>query len=719
MKVESQSGKAAPSPQEVALMKARARVFKDVGLRAIHTMEKVELLKLQNQLGLGSEWGFLLFPEDWMPNGSLKQPSARRIDLRRQFKGLNVSAADFDLAVRTVTAGILLCIASPIYNPRYVQYLAPSSVLNVGRQLVKLAKQAARLPARLDGTLLARLPRPRNSKSERKARIEIERFERFAERDLWRDVPERSTELPPVPSPAGPPREISTKPKNRVYMPLSDEFLAAAGYRIVWLVETLGPALLDCGRAINQIRMNNPLDEGVRETQSWRRTELSKSFLRKFEWIAPDDTPILEIPFDMHFSGMGKGGEFAWPPRTMSQVRMLLRQLQSAHLFMFLISTGGRISEALSLQPGCVVEATGGIPLASGRTYKLSLSIGGKERDWPIPAIVVQALKQQEELASFTILDDADDEDDEEETTERTLATDQAPRNGEDGNDAGFDDDDELLEDIISSSGLASIWTREGGSGEVIHGEYNVYLRRLVTVLGLTEELGSGKLHAHRFRKSTARLIALSILGAPKILMELFGHKQIAMTLHYILSDPTIRAEMLEVARAQTIMLAKTAINSVEEAGGPAADKVKAAVEVVRFRMGEDFGDDSIEALAETLTNNGRDWQLVRPGVLCTKGPQVSGACTPSTAMAEPSRCRASCDHRLELGFLRDDVDKAIRFAVAQVEAATVEDDEMKAEMWRGQILMNIDRFESLKAAWSSNAIVNDLLESRRAGAAA
>lgn len=87
--------------------------------------------------------------------------------------------------------------------------------------------------------------------------------------------------------------------------------------------------------------------------------------------------------------------------------------------------------------------------------------------------------------------------------------------------------------------------------------------------------------------------------------------------------------------------------------------------------------------------------------------------------MAEPSRCRASCDHRLELGFLRDDVDKAIRFAVAQVEAATVEDDEMKAEMWRGQILMNIDRFESLKAAWSSNAIVNDLLESRRAGAAA
>jgi hypothetical protein len=34
--------------------------------------------------------------------------------------------------------------------------------------------------------------------------------------------------------------------------------------------------------------------------------------------------------------------------------------------------------------------------------------------------------------------------------------------------------------------------------------------------------------------------------------------------------------------------------------------------------------------------------------------------------------------------------------------------------MWRGQILMNIDRFDSLKAEWTSNAIVNDLLESRK-----
>lgn len=738
--------KAAPTPQDVAVNDSRARVFKDVGLPAIHTMGKSDLLKLQEQLGLGSTWGFLVFPAEWMAPGTLKQPSARRVDIEGRLKKLNLSTADFDLAVRTVTAGVLLCLASPVYNPRYTQYLRPSTVKSVGIELVKLARRALELPARIDGKLLARLPRPGQSQSETDARVEIERFERFAERGLWSDVPERNSVGTHIPLPSGPPTELPKASRNRVYAPLSDEFLGAAGYRIVWLVETLGPALLRCGHAINRIRLDYPLDEGVRETQRWHRTEVSKAMLAEFEWTAPDGSPITAIPFPMDFSGMGKGGKFSWPPRTLSQVRMLLRQLQSAQLFMFLISTGGRISEALSLQPGCVVEAPDGIPLANGRTYKLALSIGGKERDWPLPAIAVQALKQQEELASFAIVGDSDDDEEEDEEfrmPDESPGLAKAPFEGREdqlsqgatsrsssseeglmdkdlegdveddrGLDAGgLDDNDDSIEERASLTSLESIWTREGGAGEVIHGDYNVYLRRLVKVFGLSEELGEGNLHAHRFRKSTARLIALSILGAPKILMDLFGHKQIGMTLHYILSDPTIRAEMLEVAQAQTIMLAKTAIVTSEESGGPAAAKVKAAVEAVRFRMGEDFGDDSIEELAETLTNSGRSWQLVRPGVLCTKGPQVAGACTPSTAMPEPSRCRTKCAHRLEMGYLRDDVDKVIHFAVSQVEQAVGESDLMKAEMWKGQILTNINRFGSLKAQWSTHPIVSALLE--------
>lgn len=745
MNTKSRLRKKELTPQEIALNETRARVFKDVGFAAIHTMGKPYLLALQEQLGLGSTWGLLLLPADWMAPGGSKQLSARRIDIEKRLKALRLSAADFDHAVRTITAGVLLCIASPVYNPRYTQYLQPATVKLIGIRLTVLVKRAFELPTRIDGKLLARLPRPGRSEAERDARIEVERFERFAERGLWSDFPEWDNVSAHISPPSGKPNELPKTSRTRVYAPLSDEFLAAAGYRIVWMVETLAPSLLRCGHAINRIRLAYPLEEGNRETQRWHRTEHSKAMLGEFAWTAPDGSSITELPFSMDFSGMGKGGKFSWPPRTLSQVRMLLRQLQSAHLFMFLISTGGRISDALSLQPGCIVEAPDGIPLANGRTYKLVRSIGGKERDWPLPAIAVQALKQQEELASFAIVDEVEEEvEDEFEVKQKEYAANTGgnaqeaqflsgasnssnPTNtslgqgqtagAQSDNDfeAEFDDyDSEFIDEDKLPLSLESIWTREGGKGEVIHGDYNVYLRRLVKVLGLSEQLGKGNLHAHRFRKSTARLIALSILGAPKILMDLFGHKQIGMTLHYILSDPTIRAEMLEVARAQTIMLAKTAIETSEESGGPAAVKIKAAVQAVRFRMGEDFGDDSIEELAETLTDNGRTWQLVRAGVLCTKGPQVAGACTPNTAMPEPSRCRTKCEHRLELGYLREDVNAAIHFAVGQVEQANAENNMMKSAMWKGQILTNINRFDSLKTQWSTHPIVAELLTTNK-----
>ncbi len=714
MNAKIRAKKLVSSPQEVALMNERAAIAKEIGLHAIHKMGREELLKLQERLGLGSVWGFVLFPEDWMPPGNLKQLCARRLDITKGLKGLHVGTADQDLAIRTVTAAVLLCFASPIYNARYVQYLKPSSIVSVGIKVLRLVRQALALPVRVDGKLLARLPMPERRDHRRKDRdhIEIERFTRFAERGLWSDIPVQDSSLPSPSTPAGSPIQRTLQARKRVYLPLSDDFLAAAGFRVVWLVETLGPSLLLCGRVINQIRMDYPLDHDLYNQNKWNRSKLSQAFLEKFQWTAPDGSAIEKPPFSLDFSGMGKGGKFSWPPRTMAQTRMLIRILQAAHLFIFLISTGGRISEALSLQPGCVTESPDGVALANGRTYKLSVSIDGRARDWPLPAIAVRALQQQEELATFATFNDQDDNQDKEEDAgeEDNVENKEDNSDGIDVDSFDLHEDDGSIEEVALPVSLQSIWTREGGRGEILTGGYNAYLKRLVEVFGLAEELGEGKMHAHRFRKSTARLIALSILGAPKILMDLFGHKQIGMTLHYILSDPTIRSEMLEVAQAQTIMLAKTAIVSIDEAGGPAAVKVKAAVEAVRFRMGEDFGDTTIEELAETLTDNGRNWQLVRPGILCTKGAQVAGACTPSTAMPEPSRCRAKCDHRLELSFLRDDVDKSVQFAVTQVELALNSNDPMKAEMWRGQILTNINRFESVRSKWHTHPIIKEIL---------
>lgn len=212
-------------------------------------------------------------------------------------------------------------------------------------------------------------------------------------------------------------------------------------------------------------------------------------------------------------------------------------------------------------------------------------------------------------------------------------------------------------------------------------------------------------MHAHRFRKTIARLIALAVIGAPKILMDLFNHRQIGMTMHYILSDPLIRAEMLEVAKANTLLLAKNVIKTTDEMGGPAAPVVKAAVARERLRMGSDFDESTVESLAESFTLNGKYWQYVRPGVVCTKGPLVAGACTPNTAMPEPSRCRSNCDHRLEESFLRQDVDETLAECVSNLENALLAEDTFAIEMWKGQIVANIKRFPSLEEKWSTNPI--------------
>lgn len=668
---------AQPTPSQ-ALEELRGQAFRSVKLEDIHRMEKSDLLSLQSRLGLGDEWGIIEFPKSWMPPGGCSQLSYRRIDVEILLGKFASSAVELESAICAVVRMTILCILSPVYTMRFATYLAPSSVAQTSKRHIKLAMVALRRPVITEGRIFERISLSEfagTSQEKKRLRIELERMSRFAERGLWTDIATDDQSAAQDWSPVGPKRRETAPPQPKPYTPFPDRFTAAAGWRVAWMIEVFGPALIECGRGLQKICKEHPLEGASKGKNQGLRTEFSKEFLKNFSWKTPEGHPIDAMPFEMDFSGMGRGGKFKWPVRTLAQARMLLRMLQSAHLFVFLISTGGRISEALSLHPGCIVESSEGVPLANGRTYKLTYRVGGKERDWPLPKLGVDALRQQEELAKLIL-------------------------------DVDPDGDNEA-----QINKLESIWTREGGDGERIDGEYNKYLRNIVKIFALSEEFGNGQLHAHRFRKTIARLIALAVVGAPKILMDLFGHRQIEMTLHYILSDPTIRAEMTEVARAQTIMLAQDAILDASNCGGPAAATLKAAVATERHRMGSDFGEASVQDLAEMLTLNGQHWQLVRPGVICTKGPQVAGACTPNTAMPEPSRCRTKCGFRLEMAFLEDDVDQIIGNSVQYLEEALKNDDETAAEMWTGQILSNITRFDRVKKRWSAHPIVKNVLE--------
>jgi hypothetical protein len=63
-------------------------------------------------------------------------------------------------------------------------------------------------------------------------------------------------------------------------------------------------------------------------------------------------------------------------------------------------------------------------------------------------------------------------------------------------------------------------------------------LVKAVKHLGLSHLTGDDRAHVHRWRHTVARLVALSVVGAPQVLFDLFGHRDLDMTLRYMLSAP-------------------------------------------------------------------------------------------------------------------------------------------------------------------------------------
>lgn len=92
----------------------------------------------------------------------------------------------------------------------------------------------------------------------------------------------------------------------------------------------------------------------------------------------------------------------------------------------------------------------------------------------------------------------------------------------------------------------------------------------LLTPLGLRICLMTNRSRTNRFRKTIARIVALSLAHAPKILMDIFGHESIEMTMNYILADPQVRVEVQEIRRQIVIMMAEKAIRNADSNGGKA-----------------------------------------------------------------------------------------------------------------------------------------------------
>src|SRR5438445_11749512 len=240
--------------------------------------------------------------------------------------------------------------------------------------------------------------------------------------------------------------------------------------------------------------------------------------------------------------------------------------------------------------------------------------------------------------------------------------------------------------------------------------DFNANLNRMVDQFNLRHLLSEDapNLHTHRFRKTLARIIALTLTNAQMILMDCFGHDDPEMTLYrYVLSDPMILADVQRVQRELVILMAKDVIENADALGGAMGVRVRQAkAEFLRLHVKSSLDPADIFELAESLTLGGRDWIVVMPGVLCTLPLGYTGPCAVRKGGRNPGNCQTGCNHQLLLAFHKTECDDMVTYILQQLQRAINEDADLVASMWQGQLRNWLYRWRAVFEKWSGHPLV-------------
>lgn len=688
----------------------------------IQTLPIEQIAELQSLLRHGSTPGVWETPADWLPP-TMRVSHRKSADLRQRIlhhipKSIDAAspalASALDYAVLSLTRYLLLLRIGPAGmgrkgKNRSLDVTTISAIAHwQGPAMYALALSkllgADGIGVVRNGQLLAALSNidfsSRTTYTAVEIRKESERVRMLCSRELWLDAP---TFQMPSRAEAMNGAPINTpKPRERdSHLPFPDDYLSQMAERSIWLMQHIGPHIIAVAQQM----------AAVWDTPTTNRPKVTKKILAKYVWRDRNGQELKKLPFEFRLQRRSKAGApkpsgASWPPRNYLDVLTVLSAVQMAHYFIVALSMGARASEALSLQRRCVVYSADGRPYAHGLTFKLVRSFEGEVRDWRLPKIAVDAIEQQARLVALA---------------ERIP---KAGKQRELPAETASEERQHLWAEI-------STCAKSNAARELRN--INDYLKRYAKTLGLSVMPGGQNIRSHRFRKTLARLVALALTQAPKILMDVFGHKSIEMTLYYILTDKELRAEIETVMRELRVMRAKEVVERMVEAqleptampdlggyGGLGAVTLSNAVSMYRDRVhrrGENWGASSAYELAELLTMQGTAWEQVRPGVLCTKFPGEAGPCNKSKGRPEPSRCQSTCGHRLEEAFHREDVDGAIADCVEHYERAIADGEDLMAAHWSSQVRAHLERFADLKTKWLRNASVRTLVSQPNAAA--
>jgi integrase len=563
----------------------------------------------------------------------------------------------------------------------------------VARRMDDPRVRAGEFIARLtDGDLRALL-------ENRQTPIEFKRIARFHEMGLWPDAPAKPTFERNETDPKGTARPPTPQDKTHEYQHIPDNYMALMGPRVLWVVQNLGPGLVDMYERIPDLLEDLcSAPETGYGTYKWRRRRLVAEYLR-------DNVMIEAPPFALNMGRLpleGGDSDHQWQPTNFKEIKKLAGHLQSAHLWIALLAMSGRISEVLTLGRDCIEFARDGKRYANGKTYKLSSRIDGEERTWVLPDIAADALAQQARLV----------------TAWERIARQQ--RGAADGDD-----------DTFKVEG-GHLWASLGISGscnpEKILVHAGKVLRSLAVRLGLSARPGGINLHPHRFRKTIARLVGIAIVNSPRTLQLVFGHKDIQMTLYYIRSDKALAVEIEKVTRELKIMRCERMIEDMHAArgrsdvsplggyGGPGARVLAKTVENHEeelHRKGEDWGAHSAHELAEILTAGGRNFTLVGEHSVCSKGPGEAGLCSKKLGDPVTSNCQSECINLIEEKTGRRDVHKIIPILVGNWKRARDERQLLVMAGYEEQLRRELGRFEDINATLGADPDVALILAER------
>lgn len=620
-------------------------------------LDDAGLLQLQEQLLMGNVWGRWEFPVEWAL-GSWRLPGRRSYRLELALpKGVDQQSA---YAQRIWRELLRFTLALRLWPGPWAVMAKPGTIrtsIGVVGQIVKGLEESneAAFWSRINRSL-AREYGGKAGPTQANTLLYYHKMGALPDGP----TPTRRSGIQPRRDRIGEPEHSSAANNSRQWMPFPDSYTSAAGWRALHMLREAGPTLIGALERVQSItprtvgRGGKPLKKhGIRAANKAQRDEL----MTHWDWRSPDGEPLRSLPFTISMVASVKGPRrsVSWPPVTYAQGIELLYLLQACHLWVIALSLAGRHGEIVEMKMDCIRRESTCTPTGSFVTWKLE-GISGRLAEVPLPSEVVFALQQQMRLAKLL---------------KRIYGV----------------DNDRLW--IKSAKG-------NGNPGGQLH-VFESMLLKFNSAFELDGLMENTSLHMHRFRKTFVRIVALALVHAPKILMDILGHRDEQMTvMRYVLSDPGILTEIEEFTRELIVLKGLAAVSERETLQGKAAPVFRGRVEQYAKLLGRSaFEPANLREFVEAITEGGTGWAVIGPGKVCT-GFRNGGLCNDASGQANPHYCTPGCHNQLLFpeyekvdGTVASTIVEAIEsmdYMIEQLRHSSCEGEEMLVAQYVGQI---------------------------------